>query len=347
MLSRTASHVYWMARYMERAENTARILNIMHHMSLLPQGTPEGYQEWNAPLNITGTLESFCGRYEKINADNVLRFMALDGENPFSIFSSVSRARENARSVRGKITTEMWESLNSTWIELKRMRDKSPKERDFGQFFEWVKERSHLFRGVTHGTILRDNTFHFVRLGTFLERADSTARILDVKYHILLPSLKDVGGAVDYYQWGALLRSVSAFESYRKVYRDVITPMRVAEMLILREDMPRSLHACLDEILGILAGINGGSGVEARRRTGELHARLHFARISDIFDFGMHEYLTDFLKRITVLTDEIHSSFFVYGDTEPVSVFSRMPSERGFALTTDDAHLVMDGGSNS
>lgn len=346
MLSRTASHAYWMARYMERAENTARILNIMHHMSLLPQGTPEGYQEWNAPLNITGTLSSFSDAYPKVNADSVLKFMALDENNPFSIFSSVFRARENARSVRGKITSEMWESLNGTWIELKKIRDGKPKERDYGAFFEWVKERSHLFRGVTHGTILRDNTFYFVRLGTFLERADSTARILDVKYHILLPSLKDVGGAVDYYQWGALLRSVSAFESYRKVYRDVITPLRVAEMLILREDMPRSLHACLDEILAILAGINGGSGVEARRRTGELHARLHFARIADIFEFGLHEYLTDFLKRLTVLTEEIHGSFFVYGESEPAP-FPGRPGEGPFGLAAPEPQLVMNGGSNS
>ncbi|MCL5259149.1 MAG: alpha-E domain-containing protein, partial [Nitrospirae bacterium] len=184
-------------------------------------------------------------------------------------------------------------------------------DRDYGRFFEWIKERSHLFRGVTHGTILRDDTFLFVRLGTFVERADSTARILDVKYHILLPSLQAVGGAVDYYQWVALLRSVSAFESYRKVYRDVIVPIRVAEMLVLREDMPRSLHACLDEILEILTEVNGSSGTEARRKAGELHARLHFGEIREIFSQGLHEYLTDFLKRITALSQEIHARYFV------------------------------------
>ncbi len=311
MLSRTAAHAYWMARYMERAENAARILNIMHLMSLLPKIAREGVREWNAPLNITGTLSEFSARYADVNATNVLYFMTFDRDNPFGIFESVFRARENARSIREKITTEMWESLNATWLEMKKAREEHTNDRDYGRFFEWIKERSHLFRGVTHGTILRDDTFLFLKMGTFIERADSTARILDVKYHILLPSPQDVGGAVDYYQWAALLRSVSAFESYRKVYRDVITPIRVAEMLVLREDMPRSLHACLDEILEILTVINGAAGTEARRKAGEMHARLHFGEIREIFAHGLHEYLTDFLKRITVLSQEIHARYFI------------------------------------
>ncbi|MHB8423366.1 MAG: alpha-E domain-containing protein [Leptospirales bacterium] len=313
-MSRTASNVYWMSRYMERAENTARIVNIVHHMSLLPKSVSEENSEWSLPLKITDTLDMFFDRHHSINPSEVLDYITMDENNPSSIYSSILAARENGRAVRGKITTEMWESLNATWLELKRIREKRSKDFDCGRFFEWVKERSHLFRGVTHGTILHDATFHFVRLGTFVERADSTARILDVKYHVLLPSLGDVGGAVDYYQWGALLRSVSAFESYRRVYRDVINPFRVAEMLVLREDMPRSLHACLDEIQTILGAIGGFSGVEARRRAGELHAGLHFARMTNIFKFGLHEFLTDFLSRITDLAEEIHSSFFVYGE---------------------------------
>ena len=287
------------------------MLNIMHHMSLLPKSAREGVREWNAPLNITGTLSEFCARYPEVNATNVLQFMTFDRENPFGIFESVFRARENARSIREKITSEMWESLNATWLDMKKAREEHKSDRDYGRFFEWIKDRSHLFRGVTHGTILRDDTFLFVRLGTFVERADSTARILDVKYHILLPSPQDVGGAVDYYQWVALLRSVSAFESYRKVYRDIIAPIRVAEMLVLRKDMPRSLHACLDEILEILNEINGPAGTEARRKAGELHARLHFGEIGEIFAQGLHEYLTDFLKRITSLAQEIHARYFI------------------------------------
>jgi len=312
MLSRTASHVYWMARYMERAENSARILDVTHHMSLLPQDNAETQQEWYAPLNITGTLDAFRQRYDAVNAANVLQHIALDPANPTSIYSSICAARENARATRGTITTEMWESLNFTWLELQGMKTYQLQSMGVSRLFEWVKERSHLFRGVSHGTMLRDDGFHFTRLGTFLERADSTARILDVKYHILLPSLKDVGGAVDYYQWGALLRSVSAFEAYRKVYRDVITPLRVAELLILREDMPRSLHGCLNELSGILSRINGASGAEARRRAGELHARLHYTRIADIFQFGLHEYITDFLLRINALAEEIERGFWAY-----------------------------------
>ena len=312
MLSRTASNVYWMARYMERAENSARILDVTHQMSLLPRDSDESHQEWYAPLNITGTLDAFMQRYDAVNAANVLRHIALDPTNPTSIYSSIYAARENARATRGNITTEMWESLNSTWLELQGMKTSQLQSIGVSRFFEWVKERSHLFRGVSHGTMLHDDGFHFIRLGTFLERSDSTARILDVKYHILLPSLKDVGGAVDYYQWGALLDSVSAFEPYRKVYRDVITPLKVAELLILREDMPRSLHCCLNEVSSLLIKINGASGAESRRRAGELYARLHYTRIADIFQFGLHEYLTDFLLRINALDNEIERGFWAY-----------------------------------
>jgi uncharacterized alpha-E superfamily protein len=160
------------------------------------------------------------------------------------------------------------------------------------------------------GTALHDQAFQFNRLGTFLDRADNTSRILDVKYHVLLPSVEDVGGAVDYYQWAAVLRSVSAFESYRKVYRDAITPLRVAELLILRDNMPRSLHACMDEAYGILQMLATPQAGEAVRLAGELHAELHFGRIECIFNTGLHEYLTGFLDRITTLGSEINRGFF-------------------------------------
>jgi uncharacterized alpha-E superfamily protein len=160
------------------------------------------------------------------------------------------------------------------------------------------------------GTALKDEAFHFNRLGTFIERADNTARILDVKYHILLPSVDDVGGAVDYYQWAAVLRSVSAFESYRKVYRDVVTPLKVAELMILRNDMPRSLHACMDEVFEILQHLPSGVAQEAVRRAGELHAQLHFGRIDVIFQNGLHEYITDFLSRLNEFGNEVNRCYF-------------------------------------
>ncbi|MDP2025052.1 alpha-E domain-containing protein [Sulfuriferula sp.] len=322
MLSRTADHLFWMARYIERAENTARVLDVAHRSALLPDDS-EGAEAhlWYAPLNICGSAEAYQAKHGMAEALAVTRFMALDPDNPASIYTSLMLARENARAVRGAITSEMWESINGTWLDLNRMMPTLNPMRLEG-FFDWVKERSHLFRGVTLGTTLKDDALHFNRLGTFLERADNTARILDVKYHILLPSVKDVGGAADYYQWGALLRSVSAFEAYRKIYRDVISPLRVAELLILRADMPRSLHACLNEVDSTLEIINGSSGHEARRLAGELHASLHFTRIEDVFRHGLHEYLTTFLGNTLALSTEIRSAYMAHRDEFTSSIKS-------------------------
>lgn len=316
MLSRTAENLFWMARHIERAENTARILDVAHRSSLVPldiEGT-EAYL-WYAPLNITGCAPGYEVKYGLAKADAVTHYMAFDTENPASIYNCLRLARENARAVRGAITSEMWEVINATWLEVKRLSLMMIDDK-YGDFFEWVKERSHLYRGVTHGTILKDITLSFIRLGTFLERADNTARILDVKYHILLPSVTDVGGAVDYYQWGSLLKSVSAFEAYRKIYRDVITPMRVAELFILRDDMPRSLHACLNEVEHELTVINGPAGREARRLAGELHANIHFGRIEYVFSQGLHEYLTGFLNATAVLSQEIRDEYMSRRDYE-------------------------------
>jgi uncharacterized alpha-E superfamily protein len=310
MLSRTANNLYWMARYVERAESTARILEVTCRMSLMPQAAELVKQEWFAPLNITGTLLPFTGRYSEVCARDVLRYMVLDPENPSSIYACARGARENARAVRGSITSDMWEVLNSTWLELQNMNESRLDSEGVVQFFDWVKERSHLFRGVTVGTALRDQSFRFNRLGTFLERADNTARILDVKYHVLLPSVEDVGGAVDYYQWAAVLQSVSGFEAYRKVYRDVITPLRVAELMILRKDMPRSLHACMAEAYDMLQVLSTPQAAEAERLAGELHAELLFGRMETIFGMGLHEYLTGFLTRLNSLGGEINRGFF-------------------------------------
>ena len=309
MLSRTAENLFWMARHIERAENTARVLDVAHRTSLMPLDI-EGAEAylWYAPLNITGCADGYEVKYGLAKADTVTHYMALDPDNPASIYSCLRLARENARTVRGAITSEMWEIINDTWLELNRLPRQMDTEK-FQAFFDWVKNRSHLFRGVTLGTIIKDIGLNFIKLGTFLERADNTARILDVKYHILLPSLKDVGGAADYYQWGSLLKSVSAFEAYQKIYRDVISPQRVSELLIFRDDMPRSLHACMDEVEAALIDIDGHSGHEARRLVGVQHAALHFGRIEDAFSEGLHEYLTDFLKNTALLSKEIRDAY--------------------------------------
>lgn len=312
MLSRTASNLYWMSRYVERAENTARILDVTYRMSLLPTEPALVNQEWFAPLNITGSLFPFSGRHAVVCADQVLHFLALDRENPTSIWSCMHQAREIARAVRGAITTEMWEVLNTSWLELGTL-DEARTLRAPSPWFDWVKERSHLFRGVTFGTMRRDDAYDFARLGTHIERADSTARILDVKYHVLLPSVGDVGGAVDYYQWSAVLRSLSAFESYRKVYKDSITPMRVAELMILRDDIPRSLAFCTGEVYTTLQKLRNASSTETLRRAGEIHAELEFGLIQEVFKDGLHEFLTAFLSRNSELGSHIQASFFGTG----------------------------------
>ena len=310
MLSRVASNLYWMSRYVERAENTARVLDVAWRMSLIARDAALQDQEWYAPLNITGSLFPFSGRHDRVCAREVLHFMALDPDNPSSIHACARQARENARAVRGSVTSEMWEVLNGTWIEMQHMDEEKMSARGVSAFFDWVKERSHLFRGVTFGTMQRDDGWHFARLGTHVERADSTARILDVKYHVLLPSVKDVGGAVDYYQWSAVLRSVSAFESYRKVYRDVITPLKLAELLILRDDIPRSLCFCLGQVADTLERVRNDHSAETQRLAGGIHAGLRYGRISDIFATGLHEYLTEFLDDMHVLSQDIQRSFF-------------------------------------
>ncbi|WP_343034059.1 alpha-E domain-containing protein [Usitatibacter palustris] len=310
MLSRVASNLYWMSRYVERAENTARVLDVTWRMSMLVKEQRLQDQEWFAPLNITGTLFPFSGRHNVVCAREVLHFMAFDPENPSSIYACARTARENARAVRGSITSEMWEVLNTTWLEMQQMDEEKMTQRGVSTFFEWVKDRSHLFRGVTFGTMRRDEAYHFARLGTHLERSDNTARILDVKYHILLPSVKDVGGAVDYYQWSAVLRSVSAFEAYRKAYRDVITPIKLAELLILRADIPRSLHFCIRQTHDTLQFLKNAQAEETLHRAGELLAALQYGKISEIFAQGLHEYLTAFLKSTQQLSNGVQKSFF-------------------------------------
>jgi uncharacterized alpha-E superfamily protein/tetratricopeptide (TPR) repeat protein len=253
MLSRTADHLFWMSRYTERAENTARMLDVNYQTSLLPQSAAVAQVGWQGLLSISELLPAYAAQHGEITPQRVMEFMVKDEDNPSSIVSCLKAARENARAVRGSLTTEAWETQNQTWLEVNRMLKAGQFERDPGQFFEWVKFRSHLSRGVTVGTMLMDEALHFMRLGTFLERADNTARLVDVKFHAVQ---SDFFGAAteqdqeyDFYHWSAILRSVSGFEIYRKVYRDVIKPERVADLLILRPDMPRSLHASMNEVL--------------------------------------------------------------------------------------------------
>ena len=304
-----------MSRYTERAENTARMLNVHHETSLLPQSAAVSQYGWLGVLSLSELLPAYTERQGEVSPRGVMRFMVLDEENPSSILACLKAARENARAVRGTLTTEVWETLNQTWLEMSRLARSGDFEEDPAEFFEWVKFRSHLSRGVTLGTMLQDEAFHFLRLGTFLERADNTARLLDVKFHAVeseffgTASEKDL--EYDFYHWAAILRSVSAFEIYRKVYRDVIVPERVAELLMLREDMPRALHHCMSEVLTNLRLVGADPQGDTMRHAGRLRADLRYGHIDEILATGLHAFLTQFLDRVNQLGGHISRDFLV------------------------------------
>jgi uncharacterized alpha-E superfamily protein len=304
-----------MSRYTERAENTARMLDVNYQTSLLPQSEAVAQLGWQGLLSISELLTSYKEHYGDIQARDVMDFMVKDEGNPSSIVSCLGAARENARAVRGTLTTEVWETQNTTWLEVKRMLKEGKFEQDPAQFFEWVKFRSHLSRGVTVGTMLMDEALHFMRLGTFLERADNTARLVDVKFHAVqsdfFGTASEKDQEYDFYHWSAILRSVSGFEVYRKVYRDVIKPERVAELLILRSDMPRSLHASLSEVVSNLSLVASDPGSETLRRAGKLRSELQYGRIDEILATGLHAYLTQFLDRVNDLGAHISREFLV------------------------------------
>ncbi len=353
MLSRTADHLFWMARYMERAENTARMLDVNYQMSLLPQSDGAAERGWRGLLSISELTEDFAERHGKVTPRSVIDYMVSDPKNGSSIGSCLMAARENARAVRGTLTTEVWETQNQTWLEFQRMVADDAFEKSPNEAFEWVKFRSHLSRGVTVGTMLQDEAFHFLRIGSFLERADNTARMLDVKFHSVdnefvgygpgataarlrygmsldfsqSQSQSQTGGGsqsqsqgqenggkdveFDFYHWSAVLRSVSGFEVYRKVYRNVIRPERVAELLILRLDMPRSLAACMHEVVSNLQRVANEQSKDTLRLAGRLDADLQYGRIDEILATGLHAYLTQFLERVNALGAGISRDFLV------------------------------------
>jgi uncharacterized alpha-E superfamily protein len=319
MLSRTADHLFWMARYMERAENTARMLDVNYQASLMPQAADEAEKGWKGLLGISELSGDFAKHHGSVTPDSVMRYMVSDAENGSSIRNCLQAARENARAVRGTLTTEVWETQNQTWLEFQRMISNESFLRDPSTLFEWVKFRSHLSRGVTVGTMLQDEAFHFLRIGSFLERADNTARLLDVKFHAVESEYHGFGDGgtagrdteVDFYHWAGILRSVSGFEVYRKAYRNVIRPEKVAELLILRADMPRSLAACMQEVVTNLKMVANEQSTETLRRAGRLQADLQYGRIDEILATGLHAYLTQFLERVGTLGVGISRDFLV------------------------------------
>ena len=320
MLSRTADCLYWMARYTERAENTARMLDVSHQTALLPQ--PEQFleQSWKKLLTISKLEDDFSKKYDAINRHNVLDFMIYENTNPSSIVSCLYSARENARVIRGRITSEVWETQNTTWLELQTIlvnRERS----DHSRFLEWVKHRCHLVRGVIQGTMLKNEALYFLGIGTLIERADNTARILEAKYEIqenVKPAQKnkeveeDVSDSFfNFYHWASLLRSVSGFEIYRQIYSDQITPKQVAELLIFNPQMPRSLVSCVNELIPLMAAVRNQDSKEIERLLGKLKASLEYSDIDEVFSQGLEEFMEDFLERINHIADDFSNTFLI------------------------------------
>jgi uncharacterized alpha-E superfamily protein len=312
MLGRTAASLYWMSRYMERAENLARLLEVGHRISLMP-GRIEGHRdEWRSTLLSAGVEDAYLQKHSEVRGDKVIDFIVFDDSNPSSIRSVVRTARNNGRAVRTALTRDVWESINSTWNELITIKPADMTKDRIPVFLDWVKQRSMSFRGAVLGTMLRNENYYFSQLGNFIERADNTARILDVKYFILLPKPSDVGSDLDAHQWAQILRSVSAHRAYRWFYRDSnYKPWLVAEFLILREELPRSLlfsYQWINTALGGLAALHGKT-YDCHSKAAEMAATLRGGNMADIFQSGLHEYLQAFIANNIAVSQDIAKTY--------------------------------------
>ena len=311
MLSRTADNLYWAARYTERADFTARVLDAAARLSALPASyAGDTRSEWESALATTGRLDLFEEEDRKIDEKAVRDDLAFSLDNTSSIRSCLESARSNCRAVRTALTSETWEGVNAAWNELQAIKPGMGPER-FARFVEWVKGVALAFEGSSRNTMLRNDAYWFLRLGTALERADNTARLLDVKYHLLLPDREPVGGGLDHFQWTTILREVSAVTAYRWVYRQEVKPWLVADLLMLNRQMPRSLASCYRVVatcLDSLAEQYGRSG-PAQRQASAMLARLTDARIERIFQSGLHEFITDFIAENGRLGQAVYSQY--------------------------------------
>ncbi len=313
MLSRTADSLYWMGRYMERADFNARIMEAAMRLASLPtdEAIPGG--EWDSAIAISDVADAFHAVHGAATEANVRDFLAFDADNPSSIRSCLAQARANARAVRTARTTELWEAINDAWNEFNRLNPAKMDMQAFARFLEWLKGAARAFDGAVHRTQLRNDGYAFMRLGAAVERADNTARILDVKYHLLLPENEPVGGGLDYFQWSTILREVSALTAYRWIYRESIKPWLVADLLILNRQMPRSLLQCCDDIthqLDRLASAYSRRGPAQRMATASV-GRLAGLRIEQIFQSGLHEFITRFIAENARLSSVIAEQYLL------------------------------------
>jgi uncharacterized alpha-E superfamily protein len=301
-----------MARYVERAENVARFVDVNHNLEI-DLGQSAGRQ-WAPLVATTGDEEPFHERYDAVTRANVIQFLAFDAENPNSILSCVRWARENARTIREVISSAMWEEINKFYHMVRKASQSRELLEQPYEFCNRVKLASHLLVGVTDCTMSHGEAWHFARMGRLIERADKTSRIVDVKYFILLPDPKDVGTSLDVVQWSALLKSASALEMYRRVYGRIL-PTRVIEFLLLDRDFPRSMHYCVIKALDSLHMITGGTpGMYSSRveqLLGRLRAEMDYMAIDDIIDRGLHEYIDSFQVRLNHIGDAVREEFFV------------------------------------
>ena len=313
MLSRHADNLYWLARYVERAENTARLLEAAGRLSAMPVAHLDGKNEWEMAVAATGYLGDFKANHGSATAKSVVDFLAFSPANPSSIKSCLEVARFNARSVRTALTMDMWETINSGWMETRRADPSGMNRQDLSDFLGRVKEISLRFDGSAYRTMLRNDAYYFLRLGTYIERADFTARILTVKADVLDPDRPSLGGGFDYFQWSWILRSVSALTSYHWVYRENLKPHLVAEFLILKEEMPRSLVSCYDNVTRFLDSLSRDYGRQgpSQRRARSTLGRLQGMDMDGVFKTGLEDFLSDFIHDNVRLGSAIADQYLV------------------------------------
>jgi len=314
MLSRVAETLYWLGRYIERAENNSRILDVNLQLTLdMDHCDDNEKRDWSPILATLEDQTLFNDHYPIVTADGVCEFVTFSNDNPNSIMSAVTRARENARTVREYISSEMWERINSLYLWMNSVAARQIFAASAIDFYRHVVDCSHQFHGTTDATLTHGDGWNFLQLGKYLERADSASRILDLKYHILLPSGEKVGGDVDTLQWIAVLKSCSAFEAYRKIHTGTVTPGSVAEFIILHDSFPRSIRFCVEHLRHALHSLSGCDlahfSIEAERLAGRLSSDLNYARINDIFNTGLHQYLDRIQLRLIEIAGAMYNSY--------------------------------------
>ncbi|MBS0210364.1 MAG: alpha-E domain-containing protein [Planctomycetes bacterium] len=310
MLSRVANSIYWMSRYVERAENVARFIDVTLNLSL--DAAAHLAHQWSPLIYITGDHEPFLEHYGEANQANVIQFLTFDDQNPNSIINCLRYARENARTIREIISSQMWEELNKFFLLVQSAKSEGTALESPYEFFERIKLCGALLEGVAESTMSRGEAWHFRRLGRLIERADKTSRILDVKYYLLLPSAADVGTPLDTNHWAALLKSASALEMYRKVHGS-ITPARVVEFLVLDRDFPRAMHFCLlraeQSLLSITGGSMGTYNTVVEQRLGRLRSELDYAMVNEIILGGLHQFIDGFQTKLNQVGEAISETF--------------------------------------